>query len=195
MWSPLVEQHRRSQVSASRSHHLTQRPSTKWTCKCWRHSITQQKNITGAFKNVFLSACVYRLGAELADIKKKRAALEASLKNQKSDVSKMQRSGQYSFRVLPVAYFQSLINLMSFIRENKKTTHLFSLIQRQYHLPLWTLKQSPWLISWINSTLTWQKLNRVCWAVCAPQWAAQTRLGIWPRGWENRRWVNCVTPV
>ncbi|KAM4595525.1 envoplakin a [Fundulus diaphanus] len=36
------------------------------------------------------------LGNELADIKKRRAALEASLKNQKSDVSKVQQSGVFS---------------------------------------------------------------------------------------------------
>lgn len=43
--------------------------------------------------STLLSASLIRLGSELADIKKKRAALAASLKNHKSDVSRSLQSG------------------------------------------------------------------------------------------------------
>lgn len=93
---PLMEKLKNSQEFASRSHHLTQRPLIKWTCKCWQALLLNSSNGTADVCPFFDSAPFFlfiSLGQELADIKKRRAALADSLKNNKSEISRAQQLG------------------------------------------------------------------------------------------------------
>lgn len=93
---PLMEKLKNSQEFASRSHHLTQRPLIKWTCKCWQAVLLNSSNGTSdvwPFFDSFPFILFISLGQELADIKKRRAALADSLKNNKSEISRAQQLG------------------------------------------------------------------------------------------------------